>query len=209
MSDQNDPPHELEGIVEELIRAVPEKSLLRWRGWLRGENEMGDDVRRRFDECAFDERQIEFLWKLIFNVADYQMHLLMDFIEYSATVGRLKMQIYSAPQPSAADPDVPGPQTLQTEITEGDMFPGHFLGWSEKFRRVSDDWQIEKSRDPAAPMHPRPEPPPDAAGPCSFCGSADYTNDEVWQSATSESRICKDCATLATMLLKKDDADAD
>jgi AhpD family alkylhydroperoxidase len=208
MSDEEHEPPPLDGIVRDLIEAVPDKNLRRWRGWLRGENEMGDELRRRFDECAFDERQVEFIWKLLYNAADYQMHLLMDFIEYSTTVGRLKIQVYSAPQPSAADPDELAPPTLENEIEDGDMFPGHYLGWSEQFMQVSDDWQAEKSRDPAAPMRPRAEPPPDAV-PCSFCGSADYAEQEVWQSATSASRICKDCAALATMLLKKDGEEAD
>jgi hypothetical protein len=48
----------------------------------RGGRDGRRTFRRRFDECGFDEKQIEFIWKLIFNVADYQMHLLMDFIEF-------------------------------------------------------------------------------------------------------------------------------
>ena len=206
MSDEQQP-HPLHSIVEELIHAVPDRGLRDWRGWLRDEREFGDDLRQRFNDAGFNERQIEFLWKLIVNVADYQMHLLMDFIEFNASVGRIKIQIYSKPQPSEADPDVFDPQVLENEIDTGDEFPGWYIGWSEKFAEVSDDWQVEKSRDPAAPRV-RPKPSPQAqALKCAFCGSSEYAEDEVWQSPLSECRICTNCATMATMLLRKDESE--
>jgi hypothetical protein len=193
---------ELDPIVRELIHAVPDKGLRRWRGWLRGENESGDDLRRRFDACGFTEQQVEFLWKLIYQVSDYQMHLLMDFIEYNATVGRLKIQVFRAPQ-SDEEAERGGTGELEVEISDGDMFPGHYIGWSEMFMEVSDDWQAEKTRDPAAPPRARPEPPPDARR-CSFCGSDDYTKDQVWASPMEEGAIiCTDCARLAMMFVGK------
>jgi len=71
----------------------------------------------------------------------------------------------------------------------------------------------EKSRDPRAPLVRRSPPPPPDAPRCSFCGSQDHAEDEVWRSTMgSECIICTDCATLATMFFRKDeggdDADA-
>src|SRR5688572_32790733 len=88
-------PHPLDSIVKQLIDAVPDKNLRFWRGWLRGETEYADELRCRFNDSGLTEPQMGFLWKLIFHVADYQMHMLMDFIEYATTVGRLKIEIYS------------------------------------------------------------------------------------------------------------------
>jgi len=64
----------------------------------------------------------------------------------------MRIEVYEKLQPSADDPDVPAEPKLDQVIADGDMFPGRYLGWSEQFSEISDDWQVEKSRDPRAPL---------------------------------------------------------
>ena len=58
MAESKHDPHELDGIVKELIHEVPDKNLRAWREWLRGEAEVGGDtLRQQFDEAKLDEKQ--------------------------------------------------------------------------------------------------------------------------------------------------------
>ena len=144
-------PHPLDSLAEELIHKVRDEPLRRWRGWLRGQNEMGHDIpnlRRKFEACGFNEQQVEFIWRLLFEAADYQMHMLMAFVDDAADNGRLKIDVYSKPVFSE-EGEIVNDQELEYEIHFGEMFPGWYCGWSEKYGGgVSIDWKVEKLREP-------------------------------------------------------------
>lgn len=150
MSDAQQNPHPLDSLAEELIDKLRNKSLRRWRGWLRGQNELGHDIpslRKQFNACGFDDAQVEFIWRFLFEAAEDQMHMLMGFVEESADFGRLKIEVYS---PAVfSEEGEPGPQDLQYKIESGDMFPGRYCEWSERYGgEVSMDWKVERLREP-------------------------------------------------------------
>lgn len=130
-------PQALESLITDLYRNVVDQNLRTWRGWLRGQNEMGEELRRRFNAANFDEAQIAVIWQLLHASADYEMSVLLDFLEHQTTSRRMEIRLLSQ-----------GGEEVDYCIAGGEELMARFGDWGGHVGEVSDDWTVEQSREP-------------------------------------------------------------
>jgi hypothetical protein len=142
--DKPQSPNPLDLVLKEVVQNVFDENLRTWRGWLRRQNEMGEELRRRFDACQFTEDQVAVIWLLLFSCSDYQLSILMDFIERCADSNRLKITVDLA----SLLPDIPqAPGISPYDLSSAELLSYRYGGASERHSQVSMNWAEEKLKE--------------------------------------------------------------
>ena len=133
--------HPLAPVAKMMIEAIRDRNLEFWRDFLRGRfytRAIGGEIPETFEDdfvkCRFTEQQMAWIWMFAFQVADYQMYTLMDFLEVEVTCDALEITFTL-------------PSGEKVPVGAGEMLPAMHLEWSRRFGTVSGNWATEKLRD--------------------------------------------------------------